>query len=79
MLSDFYMNFICVTLYVIQIFAAKYGNKIYLSKKKKKKKSFVAREIFLHVKTLRIWVNFVLAIPILLLTSPLFFLSAYMF
>ena len=31
MLSDFYMYYICVTLYVIQLLAAKYGNKIYLS------------------------------------------------
>ena len=27
MLSDFYVYYICVILYVIQLFAAKYGNK----------------------------------------------------
>ena len=39
MLSDFYMYYVCVTLYVIQLLAAKYGNKIYLSIQKKNKKN----------------------------------------
>ena len=51
MLSDFYMYYICVTLYVIQLLAAKYGNKIYLSIQKfiRFESSFVVQSRALYI------------------------------